>query len=119
MDAVTIGGSALQPIPGYRIRPGNPREFIGTFILMLVIMGVAVDQKAPPGFAGLVIGLTSGVHHHARKYFRGSLNTAGRSALIWGIFFWEARISGSIPDLYYRPILGAVAAAFTYDYLTT
>ena len=33
-------------------------EAVGTFLLMLAIMAVAVDKRATPGFAGLIIGLT-------------------------------------------------------------
>ena len=32
-------------------------ETIGTFFLLLVIMGTAVDGRAPAGWAGLIIGL--------------------------------------------------------------
>jgi glycerol uptake facilitator protein len=40
------------------VRQAIPVEAIAMFGLMLVIMGVAVDKQAPPGFAGLIIGLT-------------------------------------------------------------
>ena len=41
---------------------GYPRailvEALGTFLLMLAIMGLAVDKRAPAGWAGLMIGLS-------------------------------------------------------------
>ena len=51
---------ATAPFPGISYGQAILAEAIGTFLLMFVIMGVAVDQRAPPGFAGLVIGLTVG-----------------------------------------------------------
>ena len=49
MDAVTIGGlGATAPFPGIGYGQAILAEFIGTFLLMLVIMGVAVDSRAPP-----------------------------------------------------------------------
>ncbi len=72
MDAVTIGGlGATIPFHGTTYGQAILAEFIGTFVLMLAIMGVAVDSKAPPGFAGLIIGLTvGGSHHHHRLHCR-------------------------------------------------
>jgi len=61
MDAVTIGGlGATAPFPGIGYWQAVLAEAIGTFLLMLTIMGVAVDERAPPGFAGLIIGLAVG-----------------------------------------------------------
>ncbi|HQJ62830.1 MAG TPA: MIP/aquaporin family protein, partial [Methanothrix soehngenii] len=61
MDAVTVGGlGATAPFPGIGYWQAVMVEAIGTFLLMLTIMGVAVDRQAPPGFAGLVIGLVVG-----------------------------------------------------------
>ncbi|MDD1754423.1 MAG: aquaporin family protein, partial [Methanothrix sp.] len=61
MNAVTIGGlGATAPFPGIGFGQAILAEAIGTFLLMLTIMGVAVDERAPPGFAGLIIGLTVG-----------------------------------------------------------
>jgi len=44
---------------------------------MMVIMGIAVDRRAPPGFAGLVIGLpVGGVITTTGNIAGASLNTA-------------------------------------------
>jgi glycerol uptake facilitator protein len=61
MNAVNVGGlGATAPFPGIGYWQAILAEAIGTFLLMLTIMGVAVDERAPPGFAGLIIGLTVG-----------------------------------------------------------
>ena len=53
MQAVTIGGlGATAPGLGVSYMQAMLAECIGTFFLMLVVMGVAVDKKAEPGFAG-------------------------------------------------------------------
>ena len=121
MDAVTIGGlGATIPFHGTSYGQAILAEFIGTFVLMLAIMGVAVDSRAPPGFAGLIIGLTVGGVITATGYIAGaSLNTARTFGpylgdwLLGGKNFW-----GYFPIYVIGPVLGAIAAAFVYDYLT-
>ncbi|OPZ41955.1 MAG: putative aquaporin AqpM [Euryarchaeota archaeon ADurb.BinA087] len=87
---------------------------------MLVIMGVAVNSKAPPGFAGLVIGLTvGGVITTTGNIAGASLNTART----FGPYLGDWLLGGNnlwayFPIYVIGPILGAVAAAFLYDYLT-
>ena len=59
MQAVTVGGlGATAPGLGVSYMQAMLAECIGTFFLMLVVMGVAVDKKAEPGFAGISIGMT-------------------------------------------------------------
>jgi glycerol uptake facilitator protein len=121
MDAVTVGGlGATVPFPGIGYGQAILAEFIGTFLLMLVIMGVAVNNKAPAGFAGLVIGLTvGGVITTLGNVSGASLNTARTfgpyvgDLLLGGKNFWIY-----FPIYIIGPILGAVVAAFVYDYTT-
>ena len=121
MDAVTIGGlGATIPFHGTSYGQAILAEFIGTFVLMLAIMGVAVDSRAPPGFAGLIIGLTVGGIITTTGYIAGaSLNTARTFGpylgdwLLGGKNFWMY-----FPIYIIGPVLGAIAAAFVYDYLT-
>ena len=57
--AATIGYGATNfsdATTGYGI--AIAAEAIGTFFLLLVIMGTAVDGRAPAGWAGLIISLT-------------------------------------------------------------
>lgn len=58
-QAVTIGGlGATAPGLGVSYFQAMFAEFLGTFFLMMVVMGVAVDKKVEPGFAGISIGMT-------------------------------------------------------------
>ncbi len=88
---------------------------------MLVIMGVAVDEKAPPGFAGIVIGLTvGGVIITIGNITGSSLNPARTfgpylgDSIIGGVNLWQY-----FPIYVIGPIIGAVFAAFLYDYLAS
>ena len=48
MGAVTVGGlGATAPFPGIGYLQAMLAEIVGTFLLMLAIMGVAVDRRAP------------------------------------------------------------------------
>jgi len=120
MDAVTIGGlGATAPFPGISMGQAVIAEFIGTFILMLVIMGVAVDRQAPAGFAGLAIGLTvGGVITTTGNIAGASLNPARTFGPYLGdLILGGTNHFGSFPIYLVGPILGAVAAAFLYDWL--
>ncbi len=120
MDAVTIGGlGATTPFPGIGYGQAVLAEAIGTFVLMLVIMGVAVDRRAPPGFAGLVIGLTvGGVITTTGNIAGASLNPART----FGPYLLDSLLGGPnlwayFPIYIIGPIVGAVVAAFFYDYI--
>src|SRR4029453_12226738 len=56
VDVSNVGAVSFGPGVGY------PRailvEALGTFLLMLTIMALAVDTRAPAGWAGLLIGLS-------------------------------------------------------------
>jgi glycerol uptake facilitator protein len=118
MDAVTIGGlGATTPFPGIGYGQAILAEAIGTFVLMLAIMGVAVDERAPPGFAGLIIGLTLG------GMITVTGNIAGASlnpARTFGPFLMDSLLGGSnfwafFPIYIIGPVAGAVLAAVFYD----
>jgi glycerol uptake facilitator protein len=120
MDAVTIGGlGATAPFPGVSFGQAILAEAIGTFLLMLTIMGVAVDERAPPGFAGLIIGLTVG------GIITTTGNIAGASlnpARTFGPYLGDYILAGNslwnfFPIYIVGPIAGALIAAFAYDYL--
>lgn len=119
MDAVTIGGlGATAPFPGISMGQAILAEFIGTFILMMVIMGVAVDRQAPPGFAGLAIGLTvGGVITTTGNIAGASLNPARTFGPYLGdLVLGGDNLFGFFPIYVVGPILGALAAAFLYDW---
>jgi MIP family channel proteins len=85
-------------------------EVVLTFILMLVILGAAVDQAAPKGFAGLAIGLTVGLEAACMGPITGASMNPARSfapALVTGLWqhqwvYWIA------------PIMGAQMAVWVY-----
>jgi glycerol uptake facilitator protein len=121
MNAVTIGGlGATAPFPGIGYAQAILVEAIATFVLMLVIMGVAVDARAPPGFAGLIIGLTvAGMITAIGNISGASLNPART----FGPYVMDLLVGGSNLWVYFPiyligPIIGAVTAAVFYDRIT-
>jgi len=118
MDAVTIGGlGATAPFPGIGYGQAILVEAIATFVLMLAIMGTAVDKKAPAGFAGLVIGLS------VTAMITSTGNIAGASlnpARTFGPYIMDFLLGGSnlwgfFPIYIIGPVAGALLAAFFYD----
>ena len=91
-------------------------EALVTFILMLTIMGSAVDKRAPVGFAGLAIGLVVvGSIIAIGNVTGGSLNPARTfgpyiaMSAVYGIHLWW-----QFPIYLFGPVIGATAAAFLY-----
>ena len=121
MNAVTVGGlGATAPFPTIGYGQAILAEAIGTFVLMLAIMGVAVNPRAPPGFAGLVIGLTiCGVITTLGNVTGASLNPART----FGPYLGDSLLGGAnlwsyFPIYVIGPILGALVAVFFYDWVT-
>lgn len=120
MEAVTVGAlGAPTPFPGITYGQAILAEAVGTFMLMLAIMGTAVDRRAPSGFAGLVIGLTVAGSVTVIGNVSGSAINTARA---FGPILFDWLLGG--PNLWYffpiyiiGPIVGAVAAAFFYDYI--
>ncbi len=89
-------------------------ETVLTFILMFVILGSALDRRAPNGLAGIAIGLTVGVEAAVMGPITGASMNPARSlapALVSGVWqhhwiYWVA------------PILGAQLAVWVYRWLT-
>ena len=122
MGAVTIGGlGATAPFPGIGYVQALVAEIVGTFLLMLAIMGVAVDRRAPPGFAGLIIGLTvAGVITTVGNISGASLNPART----FGPYLGDSLLGGPnlwmfLPLYIIGPIVGAILAAVAYNYMTS
>ena len=118
--AVTIGGlGATAPGLSVGYIPAMIAECIGTFFLMLVVMGVAVDKKADPGVAGISIGMavaaviivlgafTGASINPARTFGPYLMDTLLGGANLWGFF----------PIYLVGPIVGAILAALVYTYL--
>ena len=117
--AATIGGlGATAPFPGISYGQAILTEAIGTFLLMLVIMGIAVDERAPPGFAGLIIGLTvGGIIITIGNITGSSLNPARTFGPYLGDSLAGINLWQYFPIYVIGPIAGAVAAAWIYRYL--
>jgi MIP family channel proteins len=119
-DAVMVGGlGATAPFPGISFGQAVLAEAIGTFLLMLVIMGVAVDERAPQGFAGLIIGLTVGGVITTTGNIAGSSLNPART---FGPYLVDHIMGGPVlwshyPIYVIGPVLGALVAAFLYDIL--
>ena len=118
MDALTSGGLGMTaPAVGISVFQTVLAEFIGTFILMMVIMGVAVDRRAVSGFAGLAIGASVlAVILVIGKISGGSINPARTFGpdLMALIFSGSDALWTTFPIYVIGPILGAVCAALLY-----
>ena len=115
-----LGATTLNSAAGVTIPMGMVGEFIGTFLLVITIFGVAVDSRAPAGWAGWIIGMAvAGIIITLGPLTGASINPARTfGPYIGNLFFggphpWDQFI------LVYcvAPILGGVVAAFLYDYL--
>ncbi|HET8844575.1 MAG TPA: aquaporin, partial [Ktedonobacteraceae bacterium] len=95
-------------------------ETIGTFFLLLVIMGTAVDGRAPSGWAGLIIGLLVAGEIFA---FGPVTNVALNPARAFGPALLQVLLGGTY-DLshlivyFVGPLLGGVLGVLTYDFMT-
>lgn len=94
-------------------------EAIGTFFLLFVIMGTAVDGRAPAGWAGLMIGLTVGVDIMALGPVTGASLNPARSlgpAVIQVLFGGSYNFVHLIP-YFVGPILGGILGVIVYDFM--
>ncbi|BCV21951.1 MIP/aquaporin family protein [Moorella sp. Hama-1] len=118
MKGATVGGlGAPGPFPGISLSQVFIAEAVGTFILMLTIMGIAVDKRAPQGWAGLIIGLIVG----------GVITTLGNvsgqginPARTFGPYLIDSLAGGpnNWPVFWIyllAPIVGAIIAVWIYD----
>lgn len=117
--AADLGLGATSLGDGVSFAQGMAAEAAGTFLLLFAVMALAVDSRAPLGWAGLMIGLavTAAILLIA-PLTGGSLNPART----FGPYVTLA-IFGNGPDwaqlLVYviGPSAGAVAAVLVYDYV--
>lgn len=122
MNAVTVGGlGATAPFEGVSYIQAIIAELVGTFLLMFVIMGAAIDKRATPGFAGLSIGLTVAAVITTVGNITGSAINPARA---FGPYLGDLILGGTNLWNYYPiyvigPIVGAVLAAFIYQYISS
>jgi glycerol uptake facilitator protein len=117
--AIPTGLGATGMFDGVSFGQAILCEGIGTFILMLTIMGSAVDARCRGGFAGLAIGLvvvadiivfgniTGASMNPARTFGPYLVNTLVGGPNMWGQYL--IYLIG--------PIGGAILAAFAYDFI--
>lgn len=115
VDLGNVGGVAFGPGVGYG--QAVAAEAVATFLLVLAIFALAVDRRAPAGWAGLMIGLsvtalilvfgplTGAAVNPAR-----ALGPNAAAALFGGDVAWS-----QYPAYVVGSLLGGLAAAFTYD----
>lgn len=109
VDQAGVGAPALGE--GLSIFQGIAIEIVLTFLLVLVIWGVAVDRKGPRSFAPLAIGLTLTTVTLVGAAFSGAAVNPARwfgPAVAAGQFrAWPVWIVG--------PAVGALLAALLYE----
>jgi glycerol uptake facilitator protein len=117
--AVATGLGATAMFDGVSYGQAILCEAVATFFLMLTIMGSAVDKRAPAGFAGLAIGLVVAADIIVVGNITGSSLNPARTFgpyladfLMGGTNFWW-----QFPIYIVGPIVGALVAAFLYDYV--
>lgn len=118
--AVDTGLGATAMFDGVSYSQAILCEAVATFFLMLTIMGSAVDKRAPAGFAGLAIGLVVAADIIVVGNITGSSLNPART---FGPYLAEFMLGGTnfwwqFPIYIIGPIVGALVAAFVYDYVT-
>ena len=116
-DAVDVGTGGTTLADDVTYLQGIVAEAIGTFLLVIAIMALAVDSRAPAGWAGFMIGLavaaailvigplTGASLNPARTFGPLLVTTIGGGATEWG----------DLPLYIVGPLTGGAVAAFTYD----
>ena len=116
-NAMDLGMGQTSIADGTNYLQAIVAEAIGTFILLTAIMALAVDKRAPGGWAGLMIGLsvatailligplTGGSLNPARTFGPLLVSTIGGGDTFWG----------DLPAYVIGPLIGGVAAAMAYD----
>ena len=100
-------------LPAISIGAAFTVEWLLSFVLMLVIMAVATDDRVPPGFAPLAVGLTVGFCALTGGPLTGaSMNPARSFGPAFAGGLWTAHWV-----YWLAPITGMVAAARLYDWL--
>ena len=126
LSALCIGGRAVDVrlgattlFSGVGYAQGILIEAVGTFLLMLAVMAVAVDKRATPGFAGLIIGLSVTTSLTLISNLTGGSINPARTfgpylalTLLGGNNLWS-----EFPIYVIGPIVGAVVAAVVYAYV--
>lgn len=116
-EAVDLGTGQTSIATGTSYGQAIVAEAVGTFLLLTAIMALAVDRRAPGGWAGLMIGLsvaaailvigplTGGSLNPARTFGPLLVGTIGDGPTHWSDF----------PAYIVGPLIGGLVAAIVYD----
>jgi glycerol uptake facilitator protein len=116
-EAVDLGTGGTSLADDITYTQGIVAEALATFLLVTAIMALAVDRRAPAGWAGFMIGLAVAAAILASGPLTGgSLNPARTFGpmLVTGIGGGDASW-GDLPAYVIGPVLGGLLAAFTYE----
>lgn len=118
--ATSLGSVGLTALgTGVNGLQGIVAEALGTFLLMITVMAVAVDRRAPAGWAGFLIGLAVAAEIMVIGAFTGGSVNPART---FGPYLINQLFGGSTPwsEIYVYivgPVVGAVVGAVLYDVL--
>lgn len=120
-QAVALKLGATVPFYGIGYFNAMLVEAVGTFLLMLAVMATAVDKKATPGFAGLIIGLSVTASLTLISNITGGSINPART---FGPYLGDTLLGGPIlwnyfPIYVIGPIVGAIIAAVVYNYVNS
>lgn len=112
---------ANAPATGISFSQAMLAEIIGTFLLVLVVMGVAIDKKADPGVYGLSIGMAIGISLTFLGPITGGCINPARGFSPYLVNFLVGNPAGLIWTNYLilliGPIVGGIIAALLYKFL--
>jgi glycerol uptake facilitator protein len=118
--ATTNGAVGLTSLgTGVNVVQGMAAEALGTFLLLFTVMAVAVDKRAPVGWAGWLIGLAVAAEIMVIGPFTGGSVNPART---FGPYLVNQIFGGSTPWSEYwvyvvGPLVGAAVATLCYDFL--
>jgi glycerol uptake facilitator protein len=118
-DAADVGLGATTLAEGVPYWQGIVAEVLGTFVLLFAVMALAVDSRAPLGWAGLMIGLAvAAAILLVAPQTGGSLNPARTFGPYLGTTVFGGDIPWSDLGVYVvGPVVGAIAAVLVYDFI--
>jgi len=118
--AVDAGMGGTAPGPDVSYIQAIVSEAAATFFLVLAIWGVAVDKRAPSGWAGAAIGLVVAADIWVTGAWTGaSMNPARSFGPLLALTCWGGNYSwGDFWIYVIGPIIGGLLAAVVYDFVS-
>lgn len=120
--AVTIALWAVKRFPGKEVIPYIISQLIGATlasVLFVTIMALAVDERTPKHFAGLIIGLVVGAGIITTGNITGASFNPARTfgPYLGNTLFGGPNLWAQFPIYIIGPVIGAIIAAFLYTYI--